>query len=86
MAYMGGALALSLIALCFVTWRLLEVIVKEREMAASERAMLLQRIQAPELAIASKAQEDMNEFEPPRLHIAYDADDEWAEFNGVTND
>lgn len=78
MIYLTIALAGCLAALTFTIYRFTKLLEAERKTAMEERAMLLQRIQAPELAVAAKAQADMEEFETPKLHLAYDNDEEWA--------
>ena len=87
MIYLTAAFLGSLGAFSFIAYRLTSLVTDERERASVERSELLQRIQAPEQAIAVQAQRDMDEWDAPKLHIAFDADKEFSDYqNGVTDD
>lgn len=64
----------------FAVWRLLEAVTVEREAFSRERTDLIQRIQAPDTAVAVQAQRDMDDVMPPKLHLAFDADQEFADY------
>lgn len=80
MIYLTAAFLGSLAAFSYVAHRLTQLVTDERERASTERSELLQRVQAPEQAIAVQAQRDMDDWEPTKLHIAFDADQEYADY------
>ena len=87
MIYLTAAFLGSLAAFSYALHRLTSLVTDERERASSERDALLQRIQAPEQAIAVQAQRDMDEWDAPRLHIAFDADKDFTDYvNGQLDD
>jgi len=87
MIYLTILSVASLAALSYAVRVLAGLVTEERERAADERQGLLQRIQAPETAVAVQAQADMDEWDPPKLHIAFDADKEFTDYeNGSADD
>ena len=87
MIYLTAAFLGSLGAFSFIAYRLTSLVTDERERASTERSELLQRIQAPEQAIAVQAQRDMDEWNPPKLSLAFDADQEFTDYvNGKLDD
>lgn len=87
MIYLTAAFLGSLAAFSYLGHRLTGLVTEERERASTERRELMQRIQAPEQAIAVQAQRDMDEWEPPKLSIAWDADQEFTDYqNGKLDD
>lgn len=87
MIYLTAAFLGSLAAFSYLGHRLTQLVTDERERASNERDTLLQRIQAPEQAVAVQAQRDMDEWDAPRLHIAFDADKDFTDYvNGQLDD
>ena len=87
MIYLTAAFLGSLAAFSYALHRLTSLVTDERERASNERDTLLQRIQAPEQAVAVQAQRDMDEWDAPRLHIAFDADKDFTDYvNGQLDD
>lgn len=80
MIYLTAAFLGSLGAFSYALHRLTSLVTDERERASVERRELMQRVQAPEQAIAVQAQRDMDEWEPPKLHIPFDADKEFTDY------
>lgn len=86
MIYLTAAFLGALAAFSYLGHRLTHLVTEERERASVERRELLQRIQAPEQAVAVQAQRDMDEWEPPKLHIAFDADKEFTDYMNGNDD
>lgn len=87
MIYLTIAFLGALAAFSYALHRLTSLVTDERERASTERSELLQRIQAPEQAVAVQAQRDMDEWQPPKLSIAWDADQEFTDYqNGRLDD
>jgi len=84
MIYLTISLVASLGLCAFIGHRLVRLTDVERQRASEERFALLLRIQAPETAVALQTAQE-NDFDVPRLHLAFDADDEFAEYTKDRN-
>lgn len=87
MIFLTAAFLGSLGAFSYALHRLTSLVTDERERASSERDKLLQWVHDAPSAAAVVAQRDMDEWEPPKLSLAFDADQEFTDYvNGRIDD
>lgn len=79
MIYLTVALLAALGALGYQQYAFKKLLEADRDQNARERARLLQRIQAPEQAIAVQAAEEMD-VSLVRHHLDFDDDEDFANY------